>query len=214
MRVRVTVLLVEKAVYANTGHRGPEGKYRFSPNLPLSSAPEGGGWSTLRPGHFISGKETRYQLYRGLGGPQCRFWRVLIISPPSGFDPRIVQLVANRYTGPWKNIKCYILVLWACVCTFAFFPGPHFCHRWTVWLWHIFPHYLINCTIFGGKNYWTLNLFWFSLLRLCETFLILKRIEWDTIINVNRSSCKVPIILVSFNETWILIDRFSKNLQI
>jgi len=24
---------------------------------------------------------------------------------------------------------------------------------WPVWLYHIFPHYLKNCTIFGGKIY-------------------------------------------------------------
>jgi hypothetical protein len=42
--------------------------------------------------------KTRYPLYRGLGGPQGRSGRVWKISPPSGFDPRTVQPVANRYT--------------------------------------------------------------------------------------------------------------------
>jgi hypothetical protein len=41
---------------------------------------------------------TRYPLYRRLGGPQSRSGRVRKISPPPGFDPRIVQLVASRYT--------------------------------------------------------------------------------------------------------------------
>jgi hypothetical protein len=41
---------------------------------------------------------TRYPLYRRLGGPQGRSGRVLKISPPPGFDPRTVQLVAIRYT--------------------------------------------------------------------------------------------------------------------
>ena len=27
-----------------------------------------------------------------------------------------------------------------------------YCHRWPVWLYHIFPHYLINGTIFGEKR--------------------------------------------------------------
>jgi hypothetical protein len=41
---------------------------------------------------------TRYQLYGRLGTPQGRSGRVLKISPPPGFDPRAVQLVASRYT--------------------------------------------------------------------------------------------------------------------
>jgi hypothetical protein len=42
---------------------------------------------------------TRYPLYRKLGGPQVRSRRVRKISPPPGFDPRIFQPVASRYTG-------------------------------------------------------------------------------------------------------------------
>jgi hypothetical protein len=41
---------------------------------------------------------TRYPLYRSLGRPQGRSGRVRKISPPPGFDPRTVQLVASRYT--------------------------------------------------------------------------------------------------------------------
>ena len=56
---------------------------------------------------------------------------------------------------------------------------------------HIFPHYLINGTIFGKKKV-LLNIqcvFWFSIQILSETFLILGRTEWDIIINVYWSSC-------------------------
>jgi hypothetical protein len=41
---------------------------------------------------------TWYPLYRKLGRPQGRYGLVLKISPPPGFDPRTVQLVASRYT--------------------------------------------------------------------------------------------------------------------
>jgi len=37
-----------------------------------------------------------------------------------------------------------------------------------------------------------------SLRLLSETFLILRRTERDTIINVLSSSCKVPVIFVGF----------------
>jgi len=50
-------------------------------------------WPLFTPG------KTRYPLYRGLGGPQGRSGQVRKISPPPGFDPRTVQLVASRYAG-------------------------------------------------------------------------------------------------------------------
>ena len=48
--------------------------------------------AVLHPG------KTRHPLYRRLGAPQGRTGRVLKISPPPGFDPRIVQLVSSHYT--------------------------------------------------------------------------------------------------------------------
>jgi hypothetical protein len=71
---------------------------------------------------------------------------------------------------------------------------------WSVWLYQIFPHYLINGTIFGEekKVIEHKTVFRFSLQLLSETFLILIRTQRDIIINVHRSSCKVPVILVRF----------------
>jgi hypothetical protein len=48
--------------------------------------------ATLPPGM------TRYTLYGRVGRPQGQSGRVLKISPPPGFDPQTVQLVASRYT--------------------------------------------------------------------------------------------------------------------
>ena len=43
-------------------------------------------------------RNTRYPLYRRLGGPQVRSGRVRKILPPPGFDLRTVQSVASRNT--------------------------------------------------------------------------------------------------------------------
>jgi hypothetical protein len=42
--------------------------------------------------------KTWYPLYRMLGGPQSGSGRVWKISPLAGFNPRISQPVASRYT--------------------------------------------------------------------------------------------------------------------
>jgi hypothetical protein len=80
------------------GHGCPEREYRYSSILSLTSALDGGGWLTPRPGRFTPGKETWYPFYRRLGGPQCRFGRARKISPPPGFDLRTVQPIASRHT--------------------------------------------------------------------------------------------------------------------
>jgi hypothetical protein len=68
------------------------------------------GWLAPRPGRFTPGKETRYPLYRRLGGPQGRSGRMRKISPPPGFDPRTVQPVASRYRGP-RRVTVLTLIL-------------------------------------------------------------------------------------------------------
>jgi hypothetical protein len=75
-----------------------------------------------------------------------------------------------------------------------------YCHLWSVWLYHVFPHYLKNSTIFGKKLLNIKCVFLYSLQLLSETFLSLKRIQRDIIINVHRSSCKVPLFLTDFNQ--------------
>ena len=82
--------------------RAQRGSRCISSALPLASAVDRGVGrvvnATPRSLTFIPGRETRYPLYRGLGGPQGRSGRERKISPPQGFDPRTDQPVASRYT--------------------------------------------------------------------------------------------------------------------
>ena len=89
-KVKVKVTLQE-ATKAQMGSRGIA-------LLTLTSAIDGVGWSTPRPGLFIRGKETRYPLYRRLNWPHGRSERVRKILSPPGFDPLTVQAVASRHT--------------------------------------------------------------------------------------------------------------------
>jgi hypothetical protein len=59
---------------------------------------EGMGWLVPHPGRLTRRKETRYPLYRRLGGPQGRSGWLRKMSPPPGLDARTVQPVASRYT--------------------------------------------------------------------------------------------------------------------
>jgi len=82
-----------------------------------------------------------------------------------------------------------------------------YCQIWRVRLDQIFPHYLD--TFFGGKKILNVKyLFRFSLQMLSGTFLILKRTERDTIINVYWSSSKARVILTYFNINWIFRTKF------
>jgi hypothetical protein len=79
--------------------------WRYSSTLSLTLALDEGGWSTSLPGRFTPGKETRYPLYRRLGGPQGRSERLPKISPPTGIrspdrPARSESLYRLRYPGP------------------------------------------------------------------------------------------------------------------
>jgi len=55
--------------------------------------------------------------------------------------------------------------------------------------------------------------FWFSVHIWSEKFLSIRRIQWDIVIKVHTSQCKVPVILVSFYETSIFSTNFRKIIK-
>jgi len=94
-----------------------------------------------------------------------------------------------------------------------------YCHLWPVWLHNIFPHHLMNEMIFGKKKKKkkllnTKCAFNFLYKFSRKKFIILRRIQWSTIINVRTSSCKVPVILVRSEWNLNFLDRFSYSAQI
>ena len=69
-------------LHPKTDHEHPERECMYSSTLSLTSGLDGGGLSTPRAGRFTPGKETRYPLYRRLGGPQSGLdWGAQNIAP-------------------------------------------------------------------------------------------------------------------------------------
>ena len=89
-----------------------------------------------------------------------------------------------------------------------------YCHVRPLWLQDIFPHYLINGTTVGKKLLNIKCVLWLSLQLLFETFLTLRRIQRDIVINVRTSSCNVSVILFGLQQNLNFLDRFSKKAQI
>jgi hypothetical protein len=56
--------------------------------------------------------------------------------------------------------------------------------------------------------------FWFSLQLLSATFTILRRTERHILKTAYRSSSKVPVLLLDFNEAWIFSTDFRKILKV
>jgi len=85
-------------------------------------------------------------------------------------------------------------------------------------IYNIFPHYLINGTIFKTKLLNTKCAFWFPLQLLSGTFLVLRRTERDVIIYIyiyilvfiysNRHSCQ---ILMKFEFSRQFLEKYSNT---
>ena len=66
----------------------------------------------------------------------------------------------------------------------------------------------------GNKDYWTWNVCWLSLQMFSNLFLTLRWIQPDTTIKVQRSSCKVPLILVRLQCNFNFLNIFSESAKI
>ena len=86
-------------------------------------------------------------------------------------------------------------------------------YLWPVWL-HLFFHIISSKARFSGKKVIEHKMcaLIFSII-LSENVHILRRIQRD-IINVHRSSCKVPVILVLFQWKLNFLDSIKKKPQI
>ena len=115
---------------------------------------------------------------------------------------------------PCKSSKCYLF--WVGVRILRY-PACNACTLYLrpVRLYKIFPHYLINGTIFKDKHHWTQKRLVLILsTTLSETSLILRRNVRNMIINVYRASCKIQVILAIFKWNFKSSDRFSKTAPI
>ena len=82
---------------------------------------------------------------------------------------------------PWKTNKYYVF----CVCVALLSQhGMRIRHLWPLRLYHIFPPHLTNGIILGKKVVIT-YVFWLSVQHLSETFLVLRIIQRDTVINLH-----------------------------
>jgi len=101
-----------------------------------------------------------------------------------------------------KMLDVMSMCLYSCLsclaCTVHLFCAVLYCHLWLIWLFCVFPLYLINSTVFLKKLLNITCVFSFTVHLLSETFLILTRMEPDVIINFHRFSWKVPVALVRF----------------
>ena len=89
-----------------------------------------------------------------------------------------------------------------------------YCHLWPDWLYHIFPHYVINGTILGKKVIEIKKCVFDFLQPLSEKFLTLKAAQRDTNTTLNRPLCKALSLLSVFNQACFFSHVFEKFINI
>jgi len=111
-----------------------------------------------------------------------------------------------------KHYECGYTCFNYSTCKLYLLCSVLYCHLWYVWLYHIFPHFLIKVMIFWEKIFWTLNVCF----ALSKTFVL-------HTCNSNKNSAtyhkctyvshKVPVILVSFQSELIFSTDFKKIIR-
>ena len=95
-------------VHPRTDHEGPEGEKRYSCNLFLTSALDGDGWSTPRPGRFTPGKDPVTIVQETEWAPGPVWTGAENIVPPTGIGSpdrpaRSKPLYRPSYPGPLRH---------------------------------------------------------------------------------------------------------------
>jgi len=130
--------------------------------------------------------------------PLQKFWSSSVFTYLNWKDrqfayKRNIEARSCNHCCSGKSVKYYTfwVTIWSLRYPACNAHAPY-CHLWPVWLYLNFPHYLTNRTIFWRKN----RVIQYKILP--EIFLITRRIQWDTTVNVHRSLCKVLVIVVRF----------------
>ena len=117
----------------------------------------------------------------------------------------------------WKSNEYYLF--WVCVCSRSY-PACNehapYCHPRPIRLYQIFPHYLINGMIFGGRG--GITEYKMRVLTFCTTFVrnishSKKNSASEISKMYNGLHVQYPLFLSAFHETWIFLTDFS-NTQI
>jgi len=86
-------------------------------------------------------------------------------------------------------------------------------HLWPAPFYNIFPHYLINGTIFEN-SYWTQNVCFDFLYNFCLKYFSFWQETSEILQTVSTGlHAKYRLFLCDFNETWIISTDFPKNLK-
>jgi len=115
-----------------------------------------------------------------------------------------------------RSNKYYMF--WVCVCSLSYTAmkcawAVLYSHLWPVWLYHIFPQYLLNGTIFEKKIYICAQIVCFDFLyKFCLKFSEKIEEKWsETYFGLHIN---YVLFLWVFNDTWIFFDVYLENPQI